>query len=82
MTNNLFSFYFHVICYKLGFKLVYLIDYDGDVTLSFKRKHPFGGFYAYRLWLIGSRVSLNNDYTCSGINYVKYWKDYPYVNRV
>lgn len=64
---------------KLGLiKLVWLRDYDGELTLSIKREtDPPGGFYAYRHHIIRSWVKLEDDGTCSGdASYVKRWADY------
>lgn len=57
-------------------KLVWLRDYDGKLTLSIKRKHPFGGFHAYRFWFIDVSITLHDNGTCSGREYVTGWVDY------
>ena len=62
---------------KLGLlKLVWLKDKDGELTLAIKRDHPFGGFMAYRFWIIGKTVRLEDDGSCSGLCYVRRWRDY------
>lgn len=62
---------------KLGLiKLVWLEDWDGELTLAIKRKHPLGGDAAYRMWSVNRIVRLNSDGTCSGPIYVKKWVDY------
>lgn len=70
---------FKILLAKLGLlELVWLQDSDGDLTLSIKRKHPFGGTMAYRFWVISKAVRLKEDGTCSGQSYVRHWK--PYVS--
>ena len=62
---------------KLGIiQLVWLEDHDGDITLSIKRKHPFGGYMAYRIYLTGRVVRLLPDGSTLGTDYVKRWMDY------
>lgn len=58
----------------IGLRVVCLCDFDGTRTVSFERKFPDGASYAYRFFMIGCVVILNDDGTTSGRSYVKTWR--------
>lgn len=59
-----------------GQRLVYLRDFDGEVTLTFERKTPFGYSTAKRWWpyWVGESVILLPDGQVKQPHYVKEWK--------
>lgn len=66
-----------ILLAKLGFiKLVWLEDFDGELTLSVKKKSKSGEYYAYRYMFSDRIVKLLDDRSCIGIGYVKRWIDY------
>lgn len=64
-----------------GGKLVWLKDYDGEITKSIAYESPFGGLIAQRLWPFKIRcVELLPDGTVKG-GYVKNWRYVDKTNR-
>jgi hypothetical protein len=62
-----------------GGTLVWLKDYDGEVTLAIARRDPWGELTANRLWPWGTRiVRLNDDGTAGSDStcYVRKWRKY------
>ena len=58
-----------------GGKLVWLKDFDGEITLAIARKDPWGDMRAERHWPFSVRsVRLLPDGTVDG-SYVRFWID-------
>lgn len=55
-------------------KLVWLEDFDGDVTLTIARKHPFEGLLAQRMPFGIRPLQLLEDGSIRPNCYVKRWK--------
>ena len=55
-----------------GGKVVWLQDYDGELTRTIAYKAGFGKMQARRMMFTG-KVTLNEDGTVSGKSYVHYW---------
>ncbi len=55
-----------------GGKVVWLQDYDGELTRTIAYKAGFGKMQARRMMFTG-KVTLNEDGTVSGKPYVHYW---------
>jgi len=53
-------------------KVVWLQDYDGELTRTIAYKAGFGKMQARRMMFTG-KVTLNEDGTVSGKPYVDYW---------
>lgn len=54
-----------------GQKVVFLLDHDGEITVSLANKTPFG-------WIArrnGRAVLLQEDGTTKGVCYTKQWKE-------
>ena len=59
-----------------GGKLVWLRDFDGELSLSIARIDPWGKMTAKRYWPYNIKtVELLPDGTVDGA-YVRFWKDY------
>ena len=54
-----------------GGKVVWLQDYNGELTRTIAYKAGFGKMQARRMMFI--KVTLNEDGTVSGKSYVHYW---------
>jgi len=59
-------------------KLVWLEDYDGEVTLSIARKTPWNKLIAKRYWPSGIRFVVLLDDGNVENSYVKKWKKYKF----
>ena len=56
-------------------KVVYLLDFDGEVTKTVAKKTPFG-YVAKRWWPFTHAVCLlKDDGTVFGKSYVTHWKE-------
>ncbi len=55
-----------------GGKVVWLKDYDGELTRTIAYKAGFGKMHAKRVMFKG-KVTLNEDGTVSGKSFVRYW---------
>lgn len=54
-----------------GRKVVYLLDFDGEVTKRWARETPFG-LVCWRMWSV-KHVLLLPDGSVKGASYVKRW---------
>ena len=69
------------ILYYLGMiKLVWLEDYNDKIYLTYRKKSPFGDYWAWvhPMTFKEEKVNLNSDGTCSG-SYIKRWCDYQSI---
>lgn len=55
-------------------KLVWLEDFDGEITLRIARKHPFGGLRTNRMSFGITPLQLLEDGSIEPKCYVKRWK--------
>ena len=63
-----------IVAKLLGWKVVTLVDLDGEILVRFGIPSVPGYWYAYRFWLINRRVALMPDGTTLGLSYVTRWE--------
>jgi hypothetical protein len=64
----------HLEALITGNDLIYLQDHDGTITLTIRRKSPFGGYIAQRFLYSNTKtVTLNDDGSVSNGGYVERW---------